>query len=80
MIDNISESKYVVGTRQTLKAIKTGSARHVYIAKDSDREIKDTVKKNCKKYSVGYEMVTSMKEIGRACNISLPAAVACNIK
>lgn len=80
MYKNISDGRYVVGTKQTLKAIKTEDATVVYLAKDCDSEIKDRIKSSCLKHGIECHMVPGMKELGKACNISLSAAVACNIK
>ena len=80
MYRNISDHKYVVGTKQTLKAIKSGNATVVFLSKDADAEIKERVKRNCKRHGVKLEKAASMKDLGKACNISLPAAVACIIK
>ena len=80
MIINISEAKYVVGTKQTVKAISSGAAEAVFIAEDADEDIKEKVKRECRKHSVEYTSVPTMKELGNACNISRSAAVACNIK
>ncbi len=80
MYKDISENKFVVGTKQTLKAIKSGNAAYVYLAEDADEEIRQRVIRNCNRHGVSYEMAPGMKELGRACNISLSAAVACNIK
>lgn len=80
MLDEISKAQYLVGTKQTLKAVEQHRASKVFVAKDTDEAIKNKVIKICKKNHVAIEEVDKKEELGKACNISLSAAVACILK
>ena len=80
MLDEIPKSKHVVGTKQTLKALEQQNALKVFLAKDTDAAIKDKVIEICRKKKVDIEMVDTKNQLGKACNISIDAAVACILK
>ena len=65
-----------VGTNQTAKAIGRGRAQVVYIAKDADRRVVEGVVTAAKGANLEIVEVDSMREIGRACGISVGAAAA----
>ena len=66
----------VVGVKQTKKAIKEGKARKVYIALNCDILIRDEITNLSKQASVPVIEVTTMQELGRACEIQVGAACA----
>lgn len=69
-----------VGTNQTAKAIGKGRAQVVYIAKNADRRVVDGVTAAAKGANLEIVEVDSMREIGRACGISVGAAAAAILK
>jgi len=69
-----------VGTNQTAKAIGRGRAQVVYIAKDADRRVVEGVVTAAKGANLEIVEVDSMREIGRACGISVGAAAAAILK
>ena len=80
MLNEIPKSQYVVGTKQTLKAVEQNEALKVFLAKDTDAAIRDKIVNICQKNDVTIEYVATKKELGKACNISIDAAVACILK
>lgn len=68
--------KRIVGLKQTVKAIKNGTAKKVYIAEDSDDFIKESVLDACSGKSLQIIYVGSMKELGDACGIDIGASTA----
>ncbi len=80
MLDEIPKSQYVVGTKQTLKAVEQHKALKVFLAEDTDAAIKDKIINICRKNDVTIEYIGTKKELGKACNISISAAVACILK
>ena len=70
------EGKKVVGLKQSLKAIKSGSAKTVYIAKDADAKIYDQIKSAAEEYSLEIILIDTMKDLGRLCGIDVGAATA----
>ena len=43
MLDEISKSQHVVGTKQTLKAVEQNNALKVFLAKDTDEAIREKI-------------------------------------
>ncbi len=65
-----------VGTNQTTKAIARGQARVVYVAQDADRRITEPVMRAARERGLQVVEVVTMAVLGRACGISVGAAVA----
>jgi len=79
MVDRLVGKK-VVGIKQTAKAIKSGEGKVVYIAKDADIKLVETVEQLSKQYSLELIYVNTMKELGRLCGIDVGAATAVILK
>lgn len=73
---NWNECVKVVGTKQTLKAVKEGRAVKVVLAEDTELSIKEKITAACQE--AGVEVVTcdSKAELGQSCGIERSAAVA----
>lgn len=74
------KGKKVVGVKQTIKAIKNNSVKTVYIAKDADNGLKDSVNVLVEDNSLEVVYVDTMKELGRLCGINVGAATAALLK
>lgn len=74
------KGKKVVGIKQTVKSIKNGNAKTVYIAKDADNNLTNQVEILAKDNSLEIAYVDTMKELGRLCGINVGAATAALIK
>jgi large subunit ribosomal protein L7A len=72
--------KKVIGAKQTLKAIKLGDAKIVYIAEDAEQKVTKPVVETCKQNSVEVVFVPTMHELGKMCDIDVGAATACVLK
>lgn len=70
----------IVGTKQTLKALESGRAEVVYIAKDAETNVTNPVLERCKSLGIEIVYIDTMAELGRACGIDVGAAVACVLK
>ncbi|MEI5909187.1 50S ribosomal protein L7ae-like protein [Bacillus spongiae] len=72
--EKVTQAKSViVGTKQTVKAIKNGMANEVVIAKDADPRITAKVLEIATEMKVPILTVDSMKKLGRACGIEVGA-------
>ncbi len=80
MLDHIKVSKSVIGTKQTLKMVKGGKAKTVYLAHDVDQHIFVEVENCCKKNEVPIVYVDSMIDLGKACGINRKTASAALLK
>ncbi|HNR04149.1 MAG TPA: ribosomal L7Ae/L30e/S12e/Gadd45 family protein [Bacillota bacterium] len=65
-----------VGLKQTVKAIKSGTVKKVYLAEDADDFIKQSVLDVCRDRDIQIIYVSNMKELGDACGIDIGASTA----
>ncbi|MCY8473660.1 50S ribosomal protein L7ae-like protein [Bacillus sp. PK3-037] len=73
--DKVSQAKsIIIGTKQTVKALKRGSVKEVVVAKDADPILTSSVITLAKDNGVAVSMVESMKKLGKACGIEVGAA------
>lgn len=70
----------VIGTKQTLRALKNGQVRAVYIARDAEERIVEDVQKLARENDVQIVFVPSMGELGNAFGIEVKAATAALLK
>lgn len=72
--------KKIVGLKQTVKAVKSGIAKKVYIAEDADNFIKKSVLDACSEKNLQIIYISNMKELGNACGIDIGASTAAIIE
>ncbi|MTK11562.1 MAG: 50S ribosomal protein L7ae-like protein [Clostridiaceae bacterium] len=70
------EGNKVVGVKQTVKAIKNGTTKTIYIAKDADDKLIQSVKILIDENSLEVVYVNTMKDLGKLCGIDVGAATA----
>ncbi len=75
-----NQDKLVVGTKQSLKIIKEGKAKTLFIAKDAERHIIKNVEEEAKALHIQVVYVESMKKLGKACGIEVGAATVVILK
>ena len=68
--------RFVVGAKQLRKALQSGRARKVYLAKDADPAITAALEEQCQTANVPFVWVATMRDLGRACGIEVGAAAA----
>lgn len=64
----------IIGTKQTVKALKRGSVKEVVVAKDADPILTSSVVSLAEDQGISVSMVESMKKLGKACGIEVGAA------
>jgi large subunit ribosomal protein L7A len=64
----------IVGTKQTVKALKAGNVLEVIIAEDADPKVVNKVIEIAEDMNVPLAKVDSMKKLGKACGIDVGAA------
>ncbi|MFD2925241.1 50S ribosomal protein L7ae-like protein [Halobacillus naozhouensis] len=69
-----AKSDIVIGTKQTLKAMKNGEVNHVITAEDADQFMTMKVAKLAAQLNIPHTSVDSMEELGNACGIDVGAA------
>ena len=72
----LKTDKKVVGTKQTLKVLKKGTAAVVYIAKDADERVIRQVIDLAKDQELPVITVDTMVQLGKECNIEVKTATA----
>lgn len=76
MQDLKSSKKKIVGLKQTVKSVKSGLIGKVYLAKDADDFIRNSILDVCKDRDVQIVYIETMKELGEACGIDIGASTA----
>lgn len=73
--EKVSQAKgVVIGSKQTLKAIKENEVSEVIIADDADRRVTNKVLLAAKENGIPVVKVDSMKKLGKSCGIEVGAA------
>lgn len=68
--------RLTAGLRQVQRLIAAGRAARVYLAKDADARIRQTVRAAAEAAGVPVETCESMELLGRRCRIAVPCAAA----
>ncbi|MFC4559676.1 50S ribosomal protein L7ae-like protein [Virgibacillus kekensis] len=68
------QSRLIIGTKQTLKALKNAAVSEVFIAEDADQQIIQKVERLAREVNVPCQRVDSMKRLGRASGIDVGAS------
>ena len=76
MLSELETTSKVIGVKQSLKAVKAGQAKCVYLAQDADPMLLAPIEAQCSEVGVQTVAVESMAVLGRACGIDVGAAVA----
>ena len=76
MSEELQTQNKLVGFKQSIKAVESGKAAKVFLAKDADPQMQKSVEQSCGKANVPVEFVQSMAELGKSCGINIGAAVA----
>lgn len=66
--------KVIIGTKQTVKALKNGRAKELIVAKDAEERVTAKAVELAQEMNIPVTYVDSMKELGKACGIDVGAA------
>jgi large subunit ribosomal protein L7A len=69
-----------VGSNQTVKAIRKGTAVAVFVANDADARLVAPIQEAARKASIPVFESETGREIGRACGIAVGAVTAAILK
>lgn len=69
------QSRVIIGTKQTLKAMNNDEVSEVFIAQDVDQFISNKLIEEAKQLNIPFTIVDSKKQLGKACNIDVNASV-----
>ncbi|MFA5383696.1 MAG: ribosomal L7Ae/L30e/S12e/Gadd45 family protein [Eubacteriales bacterium] len=76
LIDLQQAQKKTVGSKQTLKAIKRGQVKVVYIALDAEKQVTQVILQVCQSQGIPVVEIETMYSLGRICGIEVGCAVA----
>lgn len=76
----IEERNKVIGIKQTTKALNQDKARVLFISEDAEKHLVEHIEQIAKEKNIETVYVDSMKNLGKACGISVGAAVAAILK
>ena len=79
-LEALKTAKRVIGIKQVAKAVKREAAMEVFIADDAEVKVVEPLEMLCSEHGVPVSRVSSMKELGTACNIEVGAAAAAAVK
>ncbi len=79
MLHKLDENLKVVGMKQTVKALRKGIVKAVYIAEDADERVVRQVIELAKDQSLPIIKVETMVQLGKECNIEVKTAIAATI-
>ncbi|GIN72213.1 ribosome-associated protein L7Ae-like [Bacillus sp. J14TS2] len=66
----------IIGTKQTVRALKSGHVLEVLLASDAEPRIIHPIIQVAEEVNVPITMVDSMRELGKACGIDVGATAA----
>ncbi|AIE58636.1 50S ribosomal protein L7ae-like protein [Bacillus methanolicus] len=79
--EKVSQARnIIVGTKQAVKALKSGIVMELVIADDADPNVTAKVIDVAKEMNVPITRVDSMKKLGKACGIEVGAATVAIIR
>lgn len=79
MLTRLAHRHTVVGSKQLKKALASGSATLVLLARNADPAITEPIEAMCRQKNVECVWVANMAELGQACGIEVGAAAAAAI-
>lgn len=74
------QGEKVIGLKQTVKYIKNGQGKCLYVAKDANAKLTAPIVDLAKNNSIEVNYVDTLRELGRLCGIEVGAAVALVLK
>jgi len=80
LLDEITNRKKVIGSKQVKKAVVKGMASKVFLANDAEPHILAQLRELCRQHEVEIVATATMEELGQACNIEVGSAAVALIK
>lgn len=80
MLQGFKNKDIVVGTKQVKRAISSGKAELVLLAKDTEEKVIREVIAICEDKDIEIKYVSTMVELGKTCGIDVKAASAALLK
>lgn len=68
------QSRIIIGSKQTIKAMSNGEVCEVFIAQDADQHITESLVSLAKELDIPHVIVDSKQKLGAACKIDVDAS------
>lgn len=79
-LDTLKSAKKTIGVKQVTKAIEKDLVQAVYIAGDAEQRLVEPLQALCSQKKVAIEIMPTMVELGKACDIEVGAAAVAVLK
>ena len=79
MLTELENAAKVVGVKQVRRALASGRAKRIYLAKDAYPDLTEPLERQAQEQGVEVVWAESMKALGRACKIAVGAAVCATL-
>ena len=79
MLNELTRADKVVGVKQARRALASGQAKRLYLAKDADPQLTEPLERQAAERGVEVVWAESMKALGKACGIAVGASVCAAI-
>ena len=76
MLTQLESAEKVAGVKQTRRALQDGRAKRIFLARDADPNLTQPLEQTARETGIPVERTDGMRDLGRACGISVGAAVA----
>ena len=80
MLEALKTAKKVVGVKQLRRALTEHRAVQVFLADDADPQLTQPLEQRCSSEQIPVIHVDSMRELGKACGISVGSACAAVVR
>ena len=80
MLQGFKDKDIVVGTKQVKRAVSSGKAELVLLAKDTEGKVISELLEICREKDAKIKYVSTMVELGKTCGIDVKAASAALLK
>ena len=79
MLTELENAAKVVGVKQVRRALASGRAKRLYLAKDADPQLIGPLERQAAEAGLEVAWADAMKALGRACGIAVGTAAAATI-
>ena len=79
MLNELENADKVVGVKQVRRALAAGRIKRLYLAKDADPQLTESLERQGREQGVEVAWADTMKALGKACGIAVGSAVAAAI-
>lgn len=80
MLGKLETSAKIVGVKQLRKALDEDAVKQVFLAKDGDPMLLESLETQCQAKGLSVCWVDTMMELGKACSIDVGALTAALLK